>query len=209
MRLFPITVAVLAACLSGLAALPAAAANLSKTYSYFTVGGTTLEQLEIELDTRGPQVKSTGRRHPGATQMEFSTRITYAEKGGYCRIAKATVSVKARVILPRWRQRGKATADVRVIWDTLAADIKRHEESHVVIARTHARELEMALVALRRQKSCVGLAAEAKALNAKILAKHDRAQERFDRVEGINFERRMLRLLRYRIERIDNGQLPG
>ena len=199
----------LAACLAGLAALPSAAANLSKTYSYFTVGGTTLEQLEIELDTRGPQVKSTGRRHPGATQMEFSTRVTYDDKGSYCRIAKATVTVKARMILPRWRQRSKAAADVRVIWDTLAADIKRHEESHVVIARTHAREMEMELEKLRRQKTCSRLAEDAKAVNARILAKHDKAQERFDRVEGINFERRMLRLLRYRIERIDSGQLPG
>ena len=49
--------------------LPAQAASVSKTYSYFSVGGTTLEQLEAELSLRGPQVSSTGRRHPGATQM--------------------------------------------------------------------------------------------------------------------------------------------
>ena len=99
----------------------------------------------MELNTRGPQVKSTGRRHPGATQMEFTTKLGYRERGGYCRIAKATVTVKAKVILPRWRQRSKADADVRLIWDTLSSDIKRHEESHVVIAKNHARELEQAL----------------------------------------------------------------
>ena len=79
----------------------------------------------------------------------------------------------------------------------------------MVIARTHAREMEMEIEKLRRQKTCSSLAAEAKAVNARILAKHDREQARFDRVEGINFERRMLRLLRYRIERIDKGMLPG
>ncbi len=198
-----------AALMTFMTALPASAANLSKTYSYFTVGGTTLAQLEEQLESRGPTVKSTGRRHPGATQMEFSTRVGYVEKNGYCRVQKATVTVKAKLILPRWRQRGKADKDLRLIWDTLSSDIKRHEESHVVIAKNHAREIEQALLRLSRQKSCAALAAKTKAVSAKILAKHDRAQERFDRVEGINFERRMLRLLNYRMERIEAGKIPG
>ena len=42
-----------------------------------------------------------------------------------------------------------------------------------------------------------------------VLARHDRAQVEFDRVEGINFERRIIRLLRYRMERMANGQQPG
>lgn len=199
---------ILAAVLALLTAPPALAANVSKTYSYFTVGGTTLAQLEAELGSRGPKVKSTGRRHPGATRMEFSTKIGYVEKNGYCRVEKATVTVKAKVILPRWRQRAKAGKDLRVIWDTLSGDIKRHEESHVVIAKNHGRELEQALLALPRQKSCPALAVNTKALSAKILAKHDKAQERFDRVEGINFERRMMRLLNYRMERIEAGKIP-
>ena len=45
--------------------------------------------------------------------MEFTTKLGYAESKGYCRIVEATVSVKAKVILPRWRQRGKAEQDVR------------------------------------------------------------------------------------------------
>ena len=199
----------IAASLLVAAALPTAAANVSKTYSYFSIGGTTLDQLEAELSTRGPQVKSTGRRHPGATQMQFTTKLDYAEKNGWCRVANATVSVRAKVILPKWRQRGKAGQDVRIVWDTLSSDIKRHEEGHVVIARNHARELEQSLKALGRQKGCAAVAEKAKLTAAKILDEHDRAQDRFDRIEGINFERRMLQLLRYRLERIDAGKLPG
>jgi predicted secreted Zn-dependent protease len=30
----------------------------------------------------------------------------------------------------------------------------------------------------------------------------------FDRVESVNFESRILRLMRYRIQRIESGQLP-
>lgn len=189
--------------------IPAGAANLVKTYSYFSVGGRTLEEIEKELSKRGPQVKTTGNRHPGATRMVFTSRIGYGEQGGSCRIMAATVTVKTHVILPRWRQRARADAETRVFWDTLSSDIKRHEESHVVIAKNHARELEDALKASAAQKTCAQATAKAKEITAKILEKHDQAQLQFDRVEGVNFERRILRLLRYRMERIDNGRLPG
>lgn len=198
----------LCALMLALTALPAGAAQLVKTYSYFAIGGRTLEDIESQLSKHGPQVKSTGTRHPGATQMAFTTRISYAQTPKSCGIADAFVTVKVKVILPEWRRPRKADPDVRLFWDTLSADIKRHEERHVEIAKNHARELENALRAAYPQKSCEAAKAKAAAITAAILAKHDQAQLQFDRVESVNFESRILRLLRYRIQRIENGQLP-
>ena len=190
-----------------LAGFPAGAASVAKTYSYFTVGGTTIEEIERELKRRGPKVQSTGLRHPGATRMEFTTRVGYGERNGRCSVVDATVSVKAAMILPRWNRRKGADPDTRLVWDTLSADIKRHEESHVVIAKNHARELEEALKTIQRERSCAAAQDRAKSVTARVLAKHDREQDQFDRIEGKNFETRLLRLLRYRIERIEAGQL--
>lgn len=197
-----------AAMIAGMA-LPAAAASLSKTYSYFSIGGNTLDEIESQLASRGPHVSTSNRRHPGATQMEFTTRLSYSQKPGSCKIVSAHVLVKAKLILPKWQRSRKAEQDVRLIWDTLAADIKRHEESHVVIAKNHAREMEQALKAMRAQPDCAIAAAKAKDVTAKILARHDRAQMEFDRVEGKNFESRIMRLLNYRLEQIKAGRLPG
>ncbi len=58
------------------------------------------------------------------------------------------------------------------------------------------------------QKNCDAAKAKAAAITAAVLARHDRAQLQFDRVESVNFESRILRLLRYRMERIGNGRLP-
>jgi predicted secreted Zn-dependent protease len=187
--------------------LPAGAASVSKTYSYFTIGGKTLEEIENNLVRRGPHVNSTGKRHPGATQMEFTTKIGYAQSGNRCAIVNATVSVKARMILPRWRQRGRVDDDVKFIWGTLSDDIRRHEEAHVMIARNHARELEQALNSIGRKRTCQMVAAKAKEVTQRVLAKHDRAQEGFDRAESVNFESRIVRLLRYRLEQISAGQV--
>lgn len=189
-------------------AIPAGAATMVKTYSYFTIRGSTLDDIQRELSRHGPKVKTTGLRHPGATQMAFTTRIGYADDDGACRLVSAAVTVKVRVILPRWRPR-RADPDVRIFWDTLAADIKRHEERHAEIAKNHARELETALLAVGRQDTCKDAAAKAKEITTRMLARHDRAQAEFDRVEGINFESRILRLLQYRLERIEKSRRQG
>ncbi|MCT7375601.1 DUF922 domain-containing Zn-dependent protease [Chelativorans salis] len=187
---------------------PLGAVTLSKTYSYFPIGGLTLPEIERQLQTQGPRLESTGQRHPGATNLAFNTRVDYADTGRYCRIADARVSVKANVILPRWRHRRRAENEVRLIWDTLARDIKRHEDSHLSIAKNHARLLEDTLKGLSRQRNCDVLAKKVEKATADVLAKHDAAQQRFDYIESVNFESRLLRLLRYRLEQIEAGRLP-
>jgi predicted secreted Zn-dependent protease len=190
--------------------LPGASAEtVSKSYSYFSVRGTTLEQLDDELQRRGPRVKTTGQRHPGATQMQFRTRLGYAEKNGRCRVTEAKVTVEAKVILPRWRQRARADHDTRLVWDALSSDIKRHENHHVEIARDYARRIERKLLRLGRHRDCNAAAAKAKATVDQLLAKHDRAQTKFDQVESKNFEKRLLRLMRQRAKMIQSGEISG
>ncbi|MBX3581164.1 MAG: DUF922 domain-containing protein [Rhizobiaceae bacterium] len=190
-------------------ALPATAETLNKTYSYFSVGGRTLEELESQLNKRGPKVKTTGQRHPGATRMQFNTRLAYTEKNGNCRVTEAKVTVKAKVILPRWRQRNAADADTRLVWDTLSGDIKRHEEQHVAIAQKYARQLERKLMRLGRQKDCKIAASKAEATADAVLRRHDEAQAQFDVDEAANFERRLLKLMRQRVKLIEAGKIAG
>lgn len=199
---------VLAVGVMALASLPSQGASLSKTYSYFTIGGTTLEEIENELKRRGPQVDGKGARHPGATRMQFTTRVGYGERNGRCSVVSAEVSVAANMILPRWNKRAQAGQETRFVWDTLSADIRRHEESHVVIARNHAREMEEELKKIRNERGCAAAQEKAAATSARILAAHDRAQDEFDRIESINFERRLMRLMDYRMERIETGRIP-
>jgi predicted secreted Zn-dependent protease len=106
---------------------PATAAIVAKTYSYFSISGSTLDAIRKQLDQRGPKV--TGHRYPGATQMTFVNRIGYQTGRNGCSVASASVTVKAMIILPHWRRPRAATPEVRLVWDTLLADMKRHEEA--------------------------------------------------------------------------------
>ncbi|MFB9952593.1 DUF922 domain-containing Zn-dependent protease [Rhizobium puerariae] len=174
---------------------------ISKTYSYFRIGGRTAEDLDKELEKRGPTTRTTGHRHPGATEIKFGGDVTYVEKGGRCSIGGARVTLRTRIILPRWGNRSRASADLGFIWDTLSTDIKRHEERHAEIARNHARQLERELLALPSNRNCDALEKQVAETTRQILEAHDREQLRFDRVEATNFDARMMRLLQYNMQR--------
>lgn len=184
------------------------AASVSRSYSYFTIGGRTLGEIENELQTRGPQLGTTGNRHPGATRMEFRTRIGYLEENGRCSVSQANVDIAAEVFLPRWRNRRAAETETALMWDTLSADIRRHEEGHIVIARRYALDIERSLLNVRNVASCEEAAERAEGISRRMLAEHDAEQARYDNIESVNFESRMLRLLDYRLQQIESGRQP-
>ncbi|MGP4670505.1 DUF922 domain-containing Zn-dependent protease [Agrobacterium salinitolerans] len=171
-----------------------------KTYSYFSIGGKTAADLDQQLSKHGPLTRNTGARHPGATEIKFGGELTYVEKNGMCSVGTAKVLLNTRILLPQWKNRRRTTAELAFIWDTLLADIKRHEERHAEIARTHARSLERQLTSLRPQKSCEALQDMVGKITQTVMDEHDRDQLRFDVVESKNFDARMTRLLKNRLE---------
>jgi predicted secreted Zn-dependent protease len=180
---------------------PAGAETItSKTFAYFSVGGRTAAELDEELSKRGPMMKHNGSRHPGATKIKWGGSVTYVRRGNRCAVGEAKVTLSTQIILPRWKNRKRTTASLALIWDTLASDIKRHEERHAEIARTHARALERTLKTLRPEADCERMQARVDRATADAISKHDADQARFDRVESKNFNDRMMRLLTHRLK---------
>lgn len=199
-----------AALLALLVAAPLSAASgetvINKSFSYFTIGGRTAEELDKALSTGGPMMKSTGARHPGATRIKFGGSITYVNRGGRCAVGSARVTLSTRIILPRWKYRRQAGRDLALVWDTLSSDIKRHEERHAEIARNHARRMEKMFLALKPESDCERMQASVARVSATAIEDHDKDQARFDRTEAANFDKRMIRLLQYRLEALKKTQ---
>ncbi|MBK5569493.1 DUF922 domain-containing Zn-dependent protease [Ensifer sp. 2YAB10] len=199
-----------AALLALLVAAPLSAASgetvINKSFSYFTIGGRTAAELDKALSTGGPMMKSTGARHPGATRIKFGGSITYVNRGGRCAVGSARVTLSTRIILPRWKYRRQAGRDLALVWDTLSSDIKRHEERHAEIARNHARRMEKMFLALKPESDCERMQASVARVSATAIEDHDKDQARFDRTEAANFDKRMIRLLQYRLEALKKTQ---
>ncbi|MFC4625166.1 DUF922 domain-containing Zn-dependent protease [Daeguia caeni] len=193
---------VLAGVLLTLPATGAHAANVVRKYTYFPIYGKTAAELDHALSQNGPFLQKTGQHHPGATEIRFDAKVKYGKNAGEsCKVQDIRVNVYAKISLPVWKHRSRAEGDIQLVWDTLLKDIRRHEESHIIIARTHANELERKVRALHSRKDCAELRKDIDRLTEKLLAEHDKAQERFDRVETINFEKRFERLLIKNLEK--------
>ncbi|MBX9457418.1 MAG: DUF922 domain-containing protein [Rhizobium sp.] len=202
MRLPTKSFSLVAALLMVAGSAPAPAETIiQKSVTYFSIGGRTASDLDREMMRRGPLSRNTGRRHPGATQIKFNGSATFVSRDGRCVIGGAKVALSTKLILPRWTNRKRADREMALIWDTLAADIKRHEERHAEIARTHARQLEKTILGLSSTRDCDTLKARVNRVSQQAMAEHDKDQVRFDRIESVNFENRMIRLLKYRISR--------
>jgi len=174
---------------------------INKSVRYYAVGGRTVTEIDRELSRHGPMTKSTGSRHPGTTEIRFGGEISYADEGERCRVRDVRVTVSTKITLPRWTNRNTASHEMALLWDTLAADIKRHEERHAEIARNHARTLEARLSGLTSARTCAALQKQSAEITEKTSAEHDADQARFDRVEAANFQKRLGRLLQVRVER--------
>lgn len=178
---------------------------ITKTYSYFTIRGLTGEDIERELAKRGPKLSGSGIRHPGATRIKLGGSVKYELANGRCRVLDALVTLETHLMLPRWKDRKRARIETVLIWDTLSSDIKRHEERHAEIARQHARKLEKALEALGPEPDCARMKARVDAKSEEIVEAHSADQDRFDRVEAASFERRMTRMLNFKLEKHFKG----
>ena len=175
----------------GILSVPADAASLSKTYSYFSVGGKTLAEIEIgEVDRRSACEETRAADAIPALPRWNSPRASLIRRhGGWRASPKASVSVRAKIILPRWRQHAKAdVADKGLI---LGHALGRHQAARgnpCDDRQEPCRDLELALPKHTTPAGFKVAAAKAKAVSDRILAQHERAQREFDRVEGINFE---------------------
>lgn len=179
------------------------ASTIYKNINYYTISGTTPTQLDKALTHKGPYVKNTGMHHPGATTISFKPQLKLIKQGDYCKVATVQVDVYAKMSLPRWKQRATTkSVEMALIWDTLSRDIKRHEESHIVIARAHASKIEQAVRQLPAQRDCDTLRKNIEQTSAEILQSHQDAQRHFDKVEAINFEQRFTNLLKTRIKQL-------
>lgn len=185
----------------------AQAAKIYRTIHYYSISGKTGHDLIQALRVKGPYVESTKSHHPGATSISFLPDIHLKKVGKYCRVTRANIDIRAKIQLPKWRQRATTrNPALAFIWDTLSQDIKRHEESHAIIARSHASEMEMTIHKLPVRKKCDDLRQNIISEVEKMLKKHMIEQIQFDYIEGINFKKRLSRLLKYRAEKMNEHQ---
>lgn len=179
------------------AALPFAALALSAcvstasqvSTSYYSVSGTTAEQIDQDIRRNGPL---NGHALAVAAISFEPVSVLQDVTADSCRFAAAKFRVKAAITLPRWADKAQSSdRNLKRAWGNLSRYARDHEQVHVRIAERFAQKLGKDLEALPAQSNCERLDKLAERVVDRNAAEHDRAQKEFDASE----QRRLRALL--------------
>lgn len=160
--------------------------------SFYSVSGTTAEQIDRDIRRNGPL---NGHALAVAAISFEPVSVLQDSTATSCRFATAKFRVNAAITLPRWTDKSKSNdRDLKRAWGNLSRYARDHEQVHVRIAESFARQLGKDIEALPPQENCEKLDRLAKRVAERNAAAHDRAQKEFDAAE----QRRLRALLEAR-----------
>lgn len=150
------------------------------TTGYYDISGSNDRELDLSIRELGPMFGHAF----AATQMQIlPVTVTPVETATGCKISRATFKVKAKIILPRWKDRSNADAALRAGFDNYADYAVIHEKTHVRIGEAAAIAMGEAVELIPEQKNCDELYVKVKETIAKIQRKHVSLQLAFDASE--------------------------
>ena len=153
---------------------------------YYKISGTTTAALDREIKRKGPKING-GLHAVAVARIKMFPKVTYQQLGDRCRVESAKVTVDARVTLPKWTSRAKASEQLGEAWDNIDRYTRLHEATHVNMAFSYAKRMEDSILALPSMKTCKSLRAKTKKLVDRYLKEHDAAQRKYDRDEQKRF----------------------
>ena len=149
---------------------------------YYSIAGSTFDELDQQISLHGPTVNKVGRAL-AATNVRMLPDFQFKTVGGKCTVASARVDVQAHVTLPRLTNPERVKRELSKVWNNLEQYARLHESVHVAIADSYALKAEKAVTALPPQPDCQTLRGNAVLAFRKLMAEHEREQIQFDEDE--------------------------
>lgn len=164
----------------------------NQEFKFFKVRGENSQQIFRDFQKRSP-IKAKGKFDAtlGVAAIKLTPEVEYEIKGKRCHVQDARVTADVVIHLPDWVNYQEADNIGKLSWDKLFSDIKAHELQHAAIAKDYANRIQKRIKRSFSRGNCDKLEAVLKKTSSRLLAKHDRAQRRFDEKEyGRLFKRK-------------------
>lgn len=167
-----------------MAETPTPGVEYKQEFKFFTVYGKTSRQVFREFQRKSP-IKAKGKTDAtlGVAAIRLTPKVSYLKNEGRCKVKDVSVEADVVIHLPKWANYNSADRIAKLGWDVLFEDIKRHELQHAAIARDYAGRIQEKIARLRPKRDCKSLELSTNKAALKLLAKHDKAQRKFDRKE--------------------------
>jgi predicted secreted Zn-dependent protease len=154
------------------------------TVDWFTIRGTTSAEMRASMLETAPYSARRQSRVWGQCRWWFEWDFKYAPGStGGCRVAEFTITLNARMKLPKWVDANGADRELRDRWETFEKRLRQHEDGHKNNGVKAANDLARRLKTLGEYPDCAMLNGEIKKLGDRIWSEYALLDDAFDRVD--------------------------
>lgn len=168
---------------------PASAAAASEvrvtetTIDWFPIRGTSSAQMRASMLETAPYSSERQSKVWGQCRWWLEWDFKHQEAPSGCRIGAFTITLSARMKLPKWVDSAHGGAELRTRWETFEKRLRRHEDGHKDNGIKAANDLARRLRALPEYASCATLNSEIGKLGGRIVSEYGLLDKAFDRVD--------------------------
>ena len=158
------------------------------TMVYFPIFGTTPRELQDSIRANGPYSQIVKQHVNAQIGWRLNWKFDYIRDRGQCRIGKFKIILSTEITFPKWMNPEAADESVRSLWNSVAKDIRTHEDGHKAIGVEGANVLARRLRALPPFDTCEELNAEITREGKRIYAEYSLLNRAYDRTEVLKIK---------------------
>jgi len=153
------------------------------TVDWFPIRGTSSAQMRASMQETAPYSAERQSKVWGQCRwwLEWDFKHQAAPSG--CRIGAFTITLNARMKLPKWVDSSHGGAELRARWETFEKRLRQHEDGHKDNGIKAANDLARRLRALPEYPDCATLNEQIKKLGERIVSEYALLDKAFDRVD--------------------------
>lgn len=158
------------------------------TMVYFPIFGATPRELQDSIRTNGPYNQIVKQHVNAQIGWRLNWKFDYIRDKSQCRIGKFKITLSTEITFPKWMNPEAADESVRRLWNSVAKDIRTHEDGHKAIGVEGANVLARRLRALPPFDTCEALNAEISREGKRVYAEYTLLNRAFDRTEVLKIK---------------------
>lgn len=163
----------------GLATQANAEVRIEASTSYYDLNGLTMREIHHSLMHNAP--REGGQIIEGEVADHFSVVFRTKLDGNFCRPVEEFVTLKLKILLPKWADEERATTSVRMDWQRYMKKLVAHENGHKEIALSAANAVHRIFHDVSAKSSCKELDANVKRAANRAIAEAEEQQEAWDK----------------------------
>lgn len=153
-------------------------------YRFYSIGGTTADELRSQLAQQSPVNDAEGRSFDALTSWNVYWNFRYARRGKTCSARSINTKLDVVFTLPRWKAPRYVSSGLWSEWNSYMTALKLHEEGHKKNGVDAADSVLQALHQLPAYPTCHQLEKAAKEAAERVIAAYNRRDVEYDRATG-------------------------